>query len=122
MIEGTNAEHFQPFRMSAFQNFKMNNDQTVYRPAGRVVTRRIGADNLLVPVSGDVARQNAVFPVNDTGLFIWEQLIAGRTLTETAQRLTEQFSVELSTAVEDCKELVQTLVAQSLLEIAEIKG
>ena len=95
----------------------MKTDQTVYRPAGRVVTRRIGADNLLVPVSGGTAHENAVFPVNDTGLFVWEQLSGGKTIADTAREMTEQFAVELSVALADCNELVRTLMDQKLLEV-----
>lgn len=80
------------------------------------MTRRIGADNLLVPVSGGSAGENAVFPVNDTGLFVWEQVIDGRTPAEAAHGLTERFTVDLPTALEDCKELVLRLLDQKLLE------
>lgn len=80
------------------------------------MTRRIGADNLLVPVSGGSAGDNAIFPVNDTGLFVWQQLTAGRTPAETAHRLTERFAVDLPTALTDCRELVLQLIDQKLLE------
>lgn len=99
----------------------MNNDQT-YRPAGRVVTRRIGADNLLVPVSGGVARENAVFPINDTGLFIWDRLSAGKTVADTAKELAAHFAVERSQALTDCDELLQRLLDEKLLEEVERKG
>ena len=94
----------------------MPNDQTVYRPTGRVVTRRIGEDNLLVPVSGGAAGENAVFPVNDTGLFIWEQLIAGKTIHATVEEMVDVFAVERSQALTDCEEMMQALLKQSLLE------
>jgi len=56
----------------------MSDSQAKYHPVGRVVTRRIGADQLLVPVSGGAARENVIFPVNETGLFVWERLTAGK--------------------------------------------
>jgi hypothetical protein len=91
-------------------------DQTIYRPSGRVVTRRIGTDNLLVPVSGGVAKENAVFPVNETGLFVWERLSGGKTVSDTAQQVTEQFAVDLSVALADCNELLLRLIDEKLLE------
>ena len=62
-----------------------------YRVQGRVVLRRIGEDRLLVPVSGGVARENCVFPINETGEFIWDCLRKGRTLDETAAAIGASF-------------------------------
>lgn len=87
-----------------------------YRPVGRLVVRRIGKDNLLVPVSGAVAATNAVFPLNDTGLYIWENLIAGKTLEETAAGLCRVFSVSLDTARTDCRAYLDKLLAERLIE------
>lgn len=96
----------------------MPNDQTVYRPTGRVVTRRIGEDNLLVPVSGGAARENAVFPVNDTGLFVWEQLSGGKTVDQTAREMTRTFEVTVDIALDDCMQIAQELLNNKLLEVA----
>ena len=83
---------------------------------GKVVLRRIGADRLLVPVSGDAARENCVFPVNATGEFIWERLVQGRTLAETAAALAAEFAVVPETARADCRAFAETLLAQGLVE------
>lgn len=83
---------------------------------GRVVLRRIGADRLLVPVSGDVARENSVFPVNETGEFIWESLTKGHALEETAAAVAATFAVGLEDARADCREFAERLLAQRLLE------
>ena len=61
-----------------------NAAETKFRACGKVVLRRIGADRLLVPVLGEVAREGCVFPVNATGEFIWTCLAKGQTLGETA--------------------------------------
>ena len=94
----------------------MNAEQT-YRPAGRVVTRRIGEDQLLVPISGQAAGENAVFPLNQTGLFVWERLSAGKTLGETAQELAETFDVDIDSGLVDCENIAQRLVEEKLLEV-----
>ena len=90
-----------------------------YRVQGRVVLRRIGEDRLLVPVSGGVARENCVFPINETGEFIWDCLRKGRTLDETAAALAAEFAVAPDAARADCREFADKLVAQRLLEVAE---
>jgi len=94
----------------------MNTDQKTYRPAGHVVTRRIGEDRLLVPVSGIAAGGNAVFPVNDTGLFVWEHLLGGKTIQDTARNITEVFAIDFDIALADCKEIVRRLLDEKLLE------
>ena len=98
---------------------KMDRNLT-YRMKGRVVLRRIGEDRLLVPVSGDTARENCVFPLNETGEFIWERLSKGRSLAETAGELTGTFAISMEAALADCREYAGELVAQRLLE--EVSG
>lgn len=93
-------------------------EQTRYRAAGRVVLRRIGADQLLVPVSGPAARQNCVFPLNQTGSFIWERLHAGKTVAETASDVATAFAVSIEDALMDCRHYADALVAQQLLEVS----
>lgn len=85
---------------------------------GKVVLRRIGADCLLVPVSGDAARESCVFPVNETGEFIWTCLASGQTLDETAAAVAAEFAVALDEARIDCREFADKLLAQRLLEAA----
>ncbi len=94
----------------------MKDEAVKYRVKGRVVLRRIGEDRLLVPVSGDAARENCVFPLNSTGVFIWEQLSAGQLLDEVARRLADSYEVTIEQSQADCRDYAGALVAQQLLE------
>ena len=87
-----------------------------YRMKGRVVLRRIGEDRLLVPVSGGAARENCVFPLNETGEFIWDCLMQGRTLDETAAAVAAAFAVASEEARTDCRGFAEKLVSQGLIE------
>ena len=89
---------------------------TTYRITGRVVLRRIGEDRLLVPVSGGAARENCVFPINETGAFIWESLTKGQPLDETAASVAAEFAVSPEDALSDCREFAERLLAQRLIE------
>ena len=89
-----------------------------YRTKGRVVLRRIGEDRLLVPVSGVAARENGVFPINETGEFMWNCLAQGRTPEETAAAVAAEFAVSPADALSDCREFAERLLAQRLLEEA----
>ena len=83
---------------------------------GRVVLRRIGADRLLVPVSGDAARESCVFPLNETAEFIWSRLSQGMPAEQVARELAREFQVSPETALADCREVAAELVGQRLLE------
>ncbi len=91
-------------------------EHMTYRATGRMVLRRIGKDQLLVPVSGEIARTNAVFPVNQTGAFIWEHLTKGETPGSTAERLAASFDVPVGQAGDDVTAFVKRLLAERLLE------
>ena len=92
------------------------NPHQAFQIKGRVVLRRIGPDCLLVPVSGGAAPENCVFPLNETGVFIWERLSQGVPLDETARALAETFAVDPAAAQADCREYAGELLAQQLLE------
>ncbi len=89
-----------------------------YVPVGRVVLRQIGDDQLLVPVSGGAAEGHSIFPLNATGAFIWERLARREPLETVAHALSREFDVTVERANVDCREFVETLVKQGLLEKA----
>ena len=43
---------------------------TVYRQAENIVTRKVMDENLLVPISGDIASMDEIYTLNETGAFI----------------------------------------------------
>lgn len=88
-----------------------------YRMKGRVVLRRIGPDRLLVPVSGDAAQEHCVFPVNETGEFMWSRLSAGCAPEQIAADVAREFAVDPATAAADCHAFAAELVANHLLEV-----
>jgi hypothetical protein len=94
----------------------MKEQAATFRMKGRVVLRHIGEDRLLVPVSGDVARENCVFPLNNTGEFIWERLSRGESVEQVARGLAVAFEVPWEAALADCQEYAGELVSQQLLE------
>lgn len=81
-----------------------------------MVLRRIGKDQLLVPVSGSIARTNAVFPLNVTGAFIWERVSAGQTVEEVAKALAGEFNVSIDQAIQDASSFIDLLLHEKLLE------
>ena len=91
-------------------------ESATFAMKGKVVLRRIGADCLLVPVSGEAAHANCVFPVNETGEFLWSRLAEGRTLGAAAAGLAAAFEVELDSALADARAFAAELLEMGLLE------
>lgn len=87
-----------------------------YVSGGKVVVRRIGADRLLVPVSGTTTEEHAVYPLNETGLFIWERMIEGRSIDETAVSLASLYRISKEQALADCSDFVEQLIDEGLLK------
>lgn len=69
-----------------------------------------------MPVSGAIARTNAVFPLNETAAFIWEQVVEGKSVDQIAQVMTMRFEVTLEQAFEDTRSCLAMLVTEGLLE------
>ena len=92
-----------------------NPDTTTYRMRGRVVVRRIGADSLLVPVSGAAAGGN-VYPVNETALCVWNCISSGGTARQAARQLTASYRVTEPQALIDCRACIQAFLEESLIE------
>lgn len=91
-------------------------DRPHYRAVGRIVLRHVGGDALLVPVSGNAALQNHVYPLNDTAAFIWERLARGEDYSAMVEAVSQRFDVTPDEAEKDCHEFIELLVSETLLE------
>lgn len=93
-----------------------------YTPTGRIVMRHIGSERLLVPVNGDLAWNNRVFPVNESGAFIWERLSQGECLGSIAEALSLEFDVGEQDALGDCVAFAVSLEKEGLVARQEADG
>ena len=91
-------------------------DRPHYRPVGRIVLRHVGGDALLVPISGNAALQNHVYPLNDTAAFIWERLAREEAYSAMVQAVAHRFEVTPEEADKDCREFIELLVSETLVE------
>lgn len=90
-------------------------EQTRFDMKGRTVIRRIGEDRLLVPISGQASQRNSIFPCNQTGLRMWEELTSGKSPEEVADRLEQEFDASREELQSDCLEFAQLLMDEELL-------
>ncbi len=87
-----------------------------YEPVGKIVVRHIGDDALLVPVSGNAADDHAVFPLNETGMFIWERIVEGKSIAEISQFIAGMYRIDSDRAADDCSQFVDQLLDAGLLK------
>jgi hypothetical protein len=65
------------------------------------VTREVGHELVLVPLTGNVAQMNELFTMNETGKFIWENIDDNTTIDELSEKMVEAFEVSPEIARRD---------------------
>ena len=75
--------------------------QQLYRIKSKFVTRAVGDELIIVPLSGNVAQMNELFTLNETAKLIWENLDQNASLESMQMLLTETFDVDKTTALND---------------------
>jgi methyltransferase-like protein len=81
---------------------------------GKVVTRRIANETVIVPMTANVADLDSVYTLNEVGSFIWERLDGQQTAQAIAEAVAAEFDVALEQAVRDVDELLIALEAKGL--------
>ena len=77
--------------------------QSLYKMKSGFVAREVGNELILVPLTGNVAQMNALFTLNDTAKFIWENITEENTEDDLINLMTEEFDIERETAEKDIK-------------------
>ena len=65
------------------------------------VTREVGTELVLVPLTGNVAQMNELFTMNETGRFIWENICDDTTIDDMVEKMVETFDVTPEIADKD---------------------
>ena len=65
------------------------------------VTREVGTELVLVPLTGNVAQMNELFTMNETGRFIWENICDDTTIDDMVEKMVETFDVTPEIAEKD---------------------
>ena len=65
------------------------------------VTREVGTELVLVPLTGNVAQMNELFTMNETGRFIWENICDDTTIEDMVEKMVETFDVTPEIADKD---------------------
>jgi hypothetical protein len=86
------------------------------RRAPGLVKRVVAGEVLLVPVRGELARQQQILVLNEVGAFVWDLLDGTRDLEALLAMVIEEFEVEPDQAHADLESFTTTLVARGLAE------
>lgn len=79
------------------------------------VLRQIGDDYVIVPVGKAVLSFNGMITVNETGAFLWEQLVKGTSKEGLLQTLLETYEVTQEEAERDIDEFLDVLYKNNIL-------
>ena len=79
------------------------------------VLRQIEDDYIIVPVGKTTLSFNGMITVNETGAFLWEQLVKGTSKEELLQSLIDTYDVTLEEAKGDINEFLNILYENNIL-------
>ena len=79
------------------------------------VLRQIGDDYIIVPVGQAALSFNGMITVNETGAFLWEQLVKGTSKEGLLQTLMETYEVTQEEAERDIDEFLDVLYKNNIL-------
>lgn len=88
----------------------------VYVRSQEVVTRKIGAETLIVPVRSGVGDLGSIYSLNELGSFIWEKLAEASTVEEIASAIAAEYAVTREIAERDADRLLAEMLSADLVE------
>ncbi len=92
--------------------------KTRFRRRAGVVLCHVAEKHMLVPAMTNAVDLDCLFLLNDTGVFIWEQLDGQRQMVELGRALAGVFAVDAETATDDVAGFLANLFEENLVEIA----
>ena len=79
------------------------------------VLRQIGDDYIIVPVGETVLSFNGMITVNETGAFLWEELVKGTDKGKLLRTLMDNYEVTQEEAERDIDEFLDVLYTNNIL-------
>lgn len=88
--------------------------ESLFQLKSKFVTREVGNELIVVPLSANVAQMNELFTLNETAKVIWENLNEGIDMSTLIQTITDTFDIDKYTAEKDIESFLRRL--ESLLK------
>lgn len=89
--------------------------RSVIKKNPRIVARKSGEEYILVPITDNVANMEAVYTMNETAAFVWDNIDGETTLEEIARVMSGEFETDIDTAMNDIVELVNDLKKHNIV-------
>lgn len=86
------------------------------------VTREVGGETLIVPVSGSVADLESIFVLNEVGSHIWHLLGSPVTVDDLVRAVIAKFDVKADAARADVLAFLDDLSSRRLVDAVEGEG
>ncbi len=83
--------------------------ESLFQLKSKFVTREVGNELIVVPLSANVAQMNELFTLNETAKVIWENLNEGIDMPTLIQTITDTFDIDKYTAEKDIELFLQRL-------------
>lgn len=95
-------------------------DRTCLKKCPSIVSRKIHNAFFLIDITDNYAQDTcALYEINETGNFIWQQIDGQKTVRDIAQALQQAIvdEVDLQILVDDVAEFVDTLIGKGFVEV-----
>lgn len=83
--------------------------ESLFQLKSKFVTREVGNELIVVPLSANVAQMNELFTLNETAKVIWENLNEGIDMPTLIQTITDTFDIDKYTAEKDIESFLRRL-------------
>jgi hypothetical protein len=109
-------------RADADRGYQMSTDRLFVQHAtgdSSFVTRRIGGETIVVPVSSRVGDLDAIYTFNEVGSRIWSLLETPTALDTLVAVLSEEYDAPAEQLASDVRELLTTLQDKALIHTVD---
>ena len=65
------------------------------------MTKEVGDECIIVPLSDNIADMDSVFTLNDTGTFFWNLIDGKKTIAEIIQAVVAEYDIDEKTVQKD---------------------
>ncbi len=72
-------------------------------------------ETMLVPISGDLAKMDELYSLNETSAFIWESLDGNRSLADIGDMLEQRYDASSEVVGADLLKIINSLLEAGLL-------
>lgn len=79
------------------------------------ILRNIGNEHILVPTGAEVVNLNGILVLNETAVYLWEQLSVEKSSEQLINALMDKYEIDKETALNDLNVFVKELTEKGIL-------